>query len=123
MPSVPGAAAGPEAADVALRRRHGSGNVLLFLTVLPITPLVDISLLLLCFFLLAGQATVHRDLPVTLPKAVKQCLVIRPCRIGLTHSRTDLLLPLGTSDPGRRKKVPEPIRDGRIAPCSPRRDG
>jgi biopolymer transport protein ExbD len=54
---------------VALRRRHGADNVLLFLTVLPITPLVDISLLLLCFFLLAGQATVHRDLPVTLPKA------------------------------------------------------
>jgi biopolymer transport protein ExbD len=54
---------------VTLRRRHGPTNALLFLTVLPITPLVDIALLLLGFFLLAGQAVAHRDLPVTLPKA------------------------------------------------------
>ena len=52
---------------MALRRRHGPNNALLFLTVLPITPLVDIALLLLGFFLLAGQAITR--LPVTLPKA------------------------------------------------------
>ncbi|HYE04204.1 MAG TPA: biopolymer transporter ExbD [Planctomycetota bacterium] len=54
---------------MALRRRHGPNNALLFLTVLPITPLVDIALLLLGFFLLAGQVAAHRELAVTLPKA------------------------------------------------------
>lgn len=54
---------------MGLRRRHGPNNALLFLTVLPITPLVDISLLLLGFFMLAGQVAAHRELSVTLPKA------------------------------------------------------
>ncbi len=54
---------------MTLRRRHGSGNVLLFLTVLPIAPLVDISLVLVVFLIAAMQADAQRSLPVALPKA------------------------------------------------------
>ncbi len=54
---------------MSLRRRHGSGNVLLFLTVLPIAPLVDISLVLVVFLIAAMQADAQRSLPVALPKA------------------------------------------------------
>lgn len=67
---------------MALRRRHGPTNALLFLTVLPITPLVDIALLLLGFFLLAGQAA-HRDLPVTLPKAGTAEAAHEALRVGI----------------------------------------
>jgi biopolymer transport protein ExbD len=53
-----------------LRRRHGSRHALLFTTVLPITPLVDISLMLVVFFLLTSLtgAGAHA-VPVVLPKA------------------------------------------------------
>ena len=46
---------------MALRRNHGQRNALLFLTVLPITPLVDISLLMVVFFVLASMTAVHRS--------------------------------------------------------------
>jgi len=56
---------------MTLRRRHGQGNVLLFLTVLPITPLVDVSLVLVIFLIAAvdGGKDPGHDLPVALPKA------------------------------------------------------
>ena len=56
---------------MTLRRRHGQGNVLLFLTVLPITPLVDVSLVLVVFLIACvegGKDPTH-SLPVALPKA------------------------------------------------------
>ena len=53
-----------------LRRRHGANRVELALTVLPIAPMVDISLVLTVLLI----ATAHSDqadksLPVSLPKA------------------------------------------------------
>lgn len=56
---------------MTLRRRHGQANVLLFLTVLPITPLVDVSLVLVVFLIACvegGKDPAHA-LPVALPKA------------------------------------------------------
>lgn len=53
-----------------LRRAHGSRQQLLGLTILPITPLIDIALTLVCYMLLSatsGQST--RDIPVELPRA------------------------------------------------------
>ncbi|MBA3686804.1 MAG: biopolymer transporter ExbD [Planctomycetes bacterium] len=54
---------------MSLRRRHGPSNALLFLTVLPIAPLVDISLVLVVFLIAVMQADAQRALPVALPKA------------------------------------------------------
>lgn len=56
---------------MTLRRRHGQTNILLFLTVLPITPLVDVSLVLVVFLIACvdgGKEPAHA-LPVALPKA------------------------------------------------------
>ena len=56
---------------MTLRRRHGQANVLLFLTVLPITPLVDVSLVLVVFLIacVEGGKDPGQSLPVALPKA------------------------------------------------------
>lgn len=56
---------------MTLRRRHGQANVLLFLTVLPITPLVDVSLVLVVFLIACvdGGKEPTRALPVALPRA------------------------------------------------------
>jgi len=56
---------------MTLRRRHGQTNILLFLTVLPITPLVDVSLVLVVFLIACvdGGKEPARALPVALPKA------------------------------------------------------
>jgi len=56
---------------MTLRRRHGQANVLLFLTVLPITPLVDVSLVLVVFLIACvdGGKDPARALPVALPRA------------------------------------------------------
>ena len=56
---------------MTLRRRHGQTNILLFLTVLPITPLVDVALVLVVFLIACvegGKEPAHA-LPVALPKA------------------------------------------------------
>jgi len=52
-----------------LRRRHGSAAALLHLTVLPITPLVDVSLLLAVFLLLVMDDSGRQSIPVALPEA------------------------------------------------------
>jgi biopolymer transport protein ExbD len=54
---------------MALRRRHGRHHALLFTTVLPITPLIDVALMLVVFFLMVQSAPEHQVLPVVLPKA------------------------------------------------------
>lgn len=52
-----------------LRRRHGKHHALLFTTVLPITPLIDVSLMLVVFYLMVQSSGGHQVIPVVLPKA------------------------------------------------------
>ena len=54
---------------MALRRRHGPANPLLYLTVLPIAPLVDIALMLTVFLLIMAPGAKVEQLPVVLPEA------------------------------------------------------
>lgn len=53
-----------------LRRRHGSGRQELALTVLPIAPMVDISLVLVVLLIAASHGDdEQKSLPVSLPRA------------------------------------------------------